>query len=174
MAGLVAITPSCSSVSPIGAIILGAIAGVLCALAVGLKYKLGYDDSLDVVGVHLVGGLWGTLAVGLLATEAAPAGVNGLFYGGGVDQLWRQAVGALAVLLYSGILTFVIGFILHKTIGFRVSEEDELEGVDSSEHAETGYDLGTLSASLRGVSFGGSPKRTDEGARTNHDEEVSA
>ena len=150
VAGLVAITPSCSSVSPIGAIILGAIAGVLCALAVGLKYKLGYDDSLDVVGVHLVGGLWGTLAVGLLATEAAPAGVNGLFYGGGVDQLWRQAVGALAVLLYSGILTFVIGFILHKTIGFRVSEEDELEGVDSSEHAETGYDLGTLSASLRG------------------------
>ena len=74
---------------------------MLCALAVGLKYKLGYDDSLDVVGVHLVGGLWGTLAIGLLATEAAPAGVNGLFYGGGVDQLWRQAVGAFAVLFYS-------------------------------------------------------------------------
>jgi Amt family ammonium transporter len=174
VAGLVAITPSCSSVSPIGAIILGAIAGVLCALAVGLKYKLGYDDSLDVVGVHLVGGLWGTLAVGLLATDAAPAGVSGLFYGGGVDQLWRQAVGALGVLLYSGILTFIIGFILHKTIGFRVSEEDELEGVDSSEHAETGYDLGTLSASLRGVSFGGSPKRTEDGVRTKTDEEVSA
>ena len=179
VAGLVAITPSCSSVSPIGAIILGAIAGVLCALAVGLKYKLGYDDSLDVVGVHLVGGLWGTLAVGLLATEAAPAGVNGLFYGGGVDQLWRQAVGAFGVLLYSGILTFIIGFILHKTIGFRVSEEDELEGVDSSEHAETGYDLGTLSASLRGVSFGGSPnrRRDDDGSGSNaanHDEEVSA
>jgi Amt family ammonium transporter len=174
VAGLVAITPSCSSVSPVGAIILGAIAGVLCALAVGLKYKLGYDDSLDVVGVHLVGGLWGTLAVGLLATEDAPAGVSGLFYGGGVDQLWRQAVGAFAVLIYSGILTFVIGFLLHKTIGFRVSSEDELEGVDSSEHAETGYDLGTLGASLRGVSFGGSPKRTEDGARTNHDEEVSA
>jgi Amt family ammonium transporter len=158
---------------------LGAIAGVLCALAVGLKYKLGYDDSLDVVGVHLVGGLWGTLAVGLLATDAAPAGVSGLFYGGGVDQLWRQAVGALGVLLYSGILTFIIGFILHKTIGFRVSEEDELEGVDSSEHAETGYDLGTLSASLRGVSFGGSPsrRRDDDGSGSNaanHDEEVSA
>ncbi|HWH99375.1 MAG TPA: ammonium transporter [Propionibacteriaceae bacterium] len=174
VAGLVAITPSCSSVSPIGAIILGAIAGVFCALAVGLKYKLGYDDSLDVVGVHLIGGLWGTLAVGLLATADAPAGVDGLFYGGGVDQLWRQAVGAFAVLLYSGILTFVIGFLLHKTIGFRVSREDELEGVDSSEHAETGYDLGTLSASLRGVSFGGTPKRTDDGARANHDEEVSA
>ena len=105
VAGLVAITPSCSSVSPIGAII-GVLAGVICALAVGLKYKLGYDDSLDVVGVHLFGGLWGTLAVGFLATEAAPAGVNGLFYGGGVDQLWRQAVGAFAVLFFSGIMTF--------------------------------------------------------------------
>ena len=174
VAGLVAITPSCSSVSPIGAIIIGALAGVLCALAVGLKYKLGYDDSLDVVGVHLIGGLWGTLAIGLLATEAAPAGVSGLFYGGGLDQLWRQAVGAFAVLLYSGILTFVIGFALHKTIGFRVSSEDELEGVDSAEHAETGYDLGTLGASLRGVSFGGAPKRTEDGVRTNQDEEVSA
>ena len=98
VAGLVAITPAANSVSPIGSIILGAVAGVLCALAIGLKYKLGYDDSLDVVGVHLVGGLWGTLAIGFLATAAAPAGVNGLFYGGGVDQLWRQAVGALAVL----------------------------------------------------------------------------
>jgi ammonium transporter, Amt family len=179
VAGLVAITPSCSSVSPIGAIILGGVAGVLCALAVGLKYKLGYDDSLDVVGVHLVGGLWGTLAVGLLATEAAPAGVDGLFYGGGVDQLWRQAVGAFGVLFYSLILTLIIGFILHKTIGFRVSQEQELEGVDSGQHAETGYDLGTLGASLRGVSFGGTPKRTDEeqptnGAHAAHDEEVTA
>jgi Amt family ammonium transporter len=178
VAGLVAITPSCSSVSPIGAIILGAVAGVLCALAVGLKYKLGYDDSLDVVGVHLVGGLWGTLAVGLLATAAAPAGVDGLFYGGGLDQLWRQAVGAFAVLIYSGILTLIIGFVLHKTIGFRVSPEDELEGVDSVQHAETGYDLGTLSGSLRGVSFGGTSKRTDEGsdngAHAAHDEEVTA
>jgi ammonium transporter, Amt family len=174
----VAITPSCSAVSPIGAILVGAVAGVLCALAVGLKYKLGYDDSLDVVGVHLVGGLWGTLAVGLLATEAAPAGVSGLFYGGGVDQLWRQAVGAFAVLLYSGILTLIIGFALHKTIGFRVSEQDELGGVDSAEHAETGYDLGTLGASLRGVSFGGTPKRTDDeptnGAHAARDEEVTA
>jgi ammonium transporter, Amt family len=179
VAGLVAITPSCSSVSPIGAILIGAVAGALCALAVGLKYKLGYDDSLDVVGVHLVGGLWGTLAIGLLATEAAPAGVNGLFYGGGVDQLWRQAVGAFAVLLYSGILTLIIGFALHKTIGFRVSEQEELEGVDSGEHAETGYDLGTLGASLRGVSFGSAPKRTDDEGQTNgahaaHDEEVTA
>src|SRR5918998_241670 len=177
VAGLVAITPACSAVTPVGAIVVGAVAGVLCALAVGLKYKLGYDDSLDVVGVHLIGGLWGTLAIGLLATEAAPAGVNGLFYGGGVDQLWRQAVGAFAVLLYSGILTLIIGYALHKTIGFRVSEQDELEGVDSIEHAETGYDLGTLGASLRGVSFGSTPRRTDEGNNGAHaaqDEEVTA
>jgi Amt family ammonium transporter len=169
----VAITPSCSSVSPVGAIILGVVAGVLCALAVGLKYKLGYDDSLDVVGVHLVGGLWGTLAVGLLATEAAPAGVSGLFYGGGVDQLWRQAVGGFAVLFYSLILTLLIGFLLHKTIGFRVSEDEESEGVDSTEHAETGYDLGALSAGLRGRSFGGTPQLSDNGA-VNKDEEVPA
>src|SRR3954452_1373417 len=100
VAGLVAITPSCSAVSPVGAILVGLVAGVVCALAISLKYKLGFDDSLDVVGVHLVGGLWGTLSVGFLATAAAPAGIDGLFYGGGVDQLWRQAVGALAVLLY--------------------------------------------------------------------------
>ena len=176
VAGLVAITPAAHSVSPIGAIILGAIAGVLCALAVGLKYKLGYDDSLDVVGVHLVGGLWGTLSIGLLATEAAPAGVNGLFYGGGVDQLWRQAVGAFGVLFYSLILTLIIGFVLHKTIGFRVSEEDELAGVDGSEHAETGYDLGTLSAGLRGRSIGGGtpPPTSENRAALNKDEEVSA
>ncbi len=171
VAGLVAITPSCSSVSPVGAIILGAIAGVLCALAVGLKYKFGYDDSLDVVGVHLVGGLWGTLAVGLLATDAAPAGVNGLLYGGGVDQLWRQAVGAFAVLIYSFVLTLLIGFILQKTIGFRVTEDDELAGVDNTEHAETAYDLGTLGAVGRGVAFGNATRRDEP---TNHDQEVKA
>jgi len=172
VAGLVAITPSCSSVSPIGAIIVGAVAGVICALAVGLKYKLGYDDSLDVVGVHLFGGLWGTLAVGFLATAAAPAGVDGLFYGGGFDQLWRQAVGAFAVLFYSGIMTFLIGLLLHKTIGFRVSEEEERAGVDESEHAETGYDLGTFGAG-RALSYAGSAQSQVE-ADTKNDQEVSA
>ncbi|HYF46126.1 MAG TPA: ammonium transporter, partial [Acidimicrobiales bacterium] len=97
VAGLVAITPSCSSVSPMGAILLGLIAGVLCALSVGLKFRFGYDDSLDVVGVHLVGGILGTVLVGFLADPGSPAGVTGLFYGGGVDQLWRQIVGAAAV-----------------------------------------------------------------------------
>ena len=173
VAGLVAITPSCSSVSPIGAIIVGALAGVICALAVGLKYKFGYDDSLDVVGVHLFGGLWGTLAVGFLATAAAPAGVDGLFYGGGLDQLWRQAVGAFAVLLYSGIMTLLIGLLLHKTIGFRVTEEEELAGVDESEHAETGYDLGTFGAGARGLSYAGSAPYQAE-AENKNDQEVSA
>ena len=173
VAGLVAITPSCSSVSPVGAIIVGVLAGVICALAVGLKYKLGFDDSLDVVGVHLFGGLWGTLAVGFLATEAAPAGVNGLFYGGGFDQLWRQAVGAFSVLAYSLIMSLIIGFILHKTVGFRVSEEDERTGVDEVEHAETGYDLGTLGAGIRGMSYGGSaPSQVEEDSKNG--QEVTA
>ncbi len=110
VAGLVAITPSCSSVNVVGALVVGLSAGVLCALAVGLKYKLGYDDSLDVVGVHLVGGLVGTLLIGLVAAPEAPAAVAGLFYGGGVDQLWRQAVGAGAVLLYSADRYHYLGF----------------------------------------------------------------
>lgn len=142
VAGLVAITPACSSVSPVGALVIGAIAGVLCALAVGLKYKLKYDDSLDVVGIHLVGGLIGTLLIGILATEAAPAGVNGLLYGGGVEQLGKQAIGAFAVLAYSFILTLIIGLLIKVTMGFRVSEDTEMAGVDLEEHAEQAYELG--------------------------------
>ena len=142
VAGLVAITPACSAVSPLGASIIGLIAGVLCALAVGLKYKLKYDDSLDVVGVHLVGGLVGTLLIGFLATEAAPAGVNGLLYGGGAEQLGKQAIGAFAVLFYSLILTFIIGYLIKVTMGFRVSEDVEVGGVDLAEHAESAYELG--------------------------------
>jgi Amt family ammonium transporter len=142
VAGLVAITPACSAVSPLGASIIGLIAGVLCALAVGLKYKLKYDDSLDVVGVHLVGGLVGTLLIGFLATEAAPAGVNGLLYGGGAEQLGKQAIGAFAVLFYSLVLTFIIGYLIKVTMGFRVSEDVEVSGVDLEEHAESAYELG--------------------------------
>jgi Amt family ammonium transporter len=144
VAGLVAITPACSSVTPLGALAVGLVAGVLCALAVGLKYRLGYDDSLDVVGVHLVGGLWGTVAVGLFASAATTAGVDGLFYGGGVDQLWRQALGALTVLVYSFVLTLVIGSVIAKVMRFRISEEDEVAGIDGVVHAETGYDLASL------------------------------
>ena len=144
VAGLVAITPACSAVTPIGAVALGVLAGVLCALAVGLKFRFGYDDSLDVVGVHLVGGLVGTLAIGFLASATAPAGVDGLFYGGGLDQLWRQAVGAGAVLIYSFVVTGVIGLALHKTMGFRIERDAEVSGIDLEEHAETSYDLGSL------------------------------
>ncbi len=156
VAGLVAITPSCSSVTPLGAIAVGLVAGVLCALAVGLKFRFGYDDSLDVVGVHLVGGLWGTLAVGLFASAATTAGVDGLFYGGGVDQLWRQAIGAFAVLVYSFVLAYVIGFALQKTIGFRLDEEDEVEGIDSVEHAESAYDFATSGGGGRTLTGPGS------------------
>ncbi len=147
VAGLVAITPACAAVSPIGAIVIGAIAGALCALAVGLKYRFGYDDSLDVVGVHLVGGLWGTIAIGFLATEAAPAGVDGLLYGGGVDQLWRQVVGAVAVMLFSFVLTLVIGVAIQRTMGFRLDEEDETTGIDTVVHAESAYDFASLGSS---------------------------
>ncbi|WP_043393933.1 ammonium transporter, partial [Mycolicibacterium llatzerense] len=141
VAGLVAITPSCSSVNVIGALAIGAGAGVVCALAVGLKFKFGFDDALDVVGVHLVGGLFGTLMVGLVATKEAPAAVAGLFYGGGFDQLWRQAVGAFAVLGYSAIVTAILALIVKYTIGLRLDREDEATGIDEAEHAETAYEF---------------------------------
>lgn len=141
VAGLVAITPACSSVNVVGALAIGATAGILCALAVGLKYRFGYDDSLDVVGVHLVGGLVGTLMVGLVATAEAPAAVSGLFYGGGVDQLWRQAVGAFAVLGYSGVVTAILALLVKYTIGLRLDREAEAAGIDEAEHAETAYDF---------------------------------
>ena len=147
VAGLVAITPSCSSVNVVGALVIGLVAGVLCALAVGLKFKLGFDDSLDVVGVHLVGGIAGTLLVGLVAAPEAGAGVTGLFYGGGFDQLWRQAVGAGAVLLYSAIGTTILALIVKFTIGLRLDEEEEVNGIDEAEHAETGYDFATVGSS---------------------------
>jgi Amt family ammonium transporter len=160
VAGLVAITPACSAVSPIGAIIVGALAGGLCALAVGLKYRFGYDDSLDVVGVHLVGGLWGTIAIGFLATAEAPAGVDGLFYGGGVDQLWRQVVGALAVLVFSFVLTLVIGIVIQKTIGFRITGDDEVTGIDNVVHAESGYDFASLGSSGSTAPLSGQARAT--------------
>ncbi|MFM8515397.1 MAG: ammonium transporter, partial [Actinomycetota bacterium] len=142
VAGLVAITPACAAVSPLGAMAIGAIAGVLCALAVGLKYRFKYDDSLDVVGVHLVGGLVGTLLIGIFATEASPTGINGLLYGGGWNQLWLQFVGAAAVLVYSFVVTLVIAVVIKAMMGLRVTEEQETSGVDLAEHAESAYELG--------------------------------
>jgi len=144
VAGLVAITPSCSSVNVVGALVIGVVAGICCALAVGLKFKFGYDDSLDVVGVHLVGGILGTVLVGLVAAPEAGAGVAGLFYGGGVDQLWRQAVGAGAVLLYSAIGTAILALVVKYTVGLRLDREDEASGIDEAEHAESGYDFAVV------------------------------
>jgi Amt family ammonium transporter len=154
VAGLVAITPSCSSVNALGALAIGAAAGVLCALAVGLKFKLGFDDSLDVVGVHLIGGLAGTLLVGLLAAPESPAingvaGVSkGLFYGGGWSQLERQAVGAFSVLIYSAVGTLIIALILKYTIGLRLTPEAEAAGIDESQHAESGYEFANATGSV--------------------------
>jgi len=153
VAGLVAITPAAGALSPFGSVILGLIAGVLCAWAVSWKWKLGIDDSLDVVGVHLVGGLVGTLLIGFLATSN-PGGVSvdGLFYGGNADQLGKQVVAAAAVLAYSFVLTYVIGMIIDKTIGFRLDEESEVTGIDQVEHLESAYDYAG--------STGGSPFKT--------------
>jgi Amt family ammonium transporter len=154
VAGLVAITPSCSSVNVLGALAIGFLGGAICALAVGLKFKFGFDDALDVVGVHMIGGLTGTLLIGLLAAPQAPAingvkGVSaGLLYGGGFDQLWRQAIGAFAVLAYSFIVTTILALILKYTIGLRLGEEDEASGIDEAEHAETGYDFVPVGGSV--------------------------
>jgi len=139
--GLVAITPACGAVTPVGAIILGAIAGAICVYAVGLKERFGYDDSLDVVGVHLVGGVVGTLLIGFLASESMPNGVNGLFYGGGFDQLWRQAVAAGAVMIYSFVVAGIIAFAIKKTMGIRISPDEEEKGIDATFHRESSYEL---------------------------------
>ena len=142
VAGLVAITPACAFVDTWGALAIGVLAGGICALAVGLKYRFGYDDSLDVVGVHLVGGLVGTLLIGFFGTVGVnDGGADGLFYGGGLTQLGKQAVAAGAVLAYSLVATLIIGFLIKVTIGFRLDREDEVAGIDESEHAESAYEL---------------------------------
>ncbi len=153
VAGLVAITPACAFVDTWGALLIGVFAGAFCALAVSLKYKAGFDDSLDVVGVHLVGGLWGTLAIGLFQTTYVnDTGVNGLFYGGGVTQLGKQAVGALAVLAYSFVLTLAIGYAIRATMGLRVSDEAEATGIDEAEHAESAYEFSGLRSGSSSIS----------------------
>ncbi|WP_262983580.1 ammonium transporter, partial [Micromonospora endophytica] len=142
VAGLVGITPACAFLEPLGAIALGVIAGAVCALAVGLKYKLKYDDSLDVVAVHMIGGIIGSLLIGFLAIEVlAGEGNDGLLYGGGIDLLGLQTVGVLAVLVYSFVVAYLIGFAIEKTIGFRVSADAEVEGIDNAEHAESAYEF---------------------------------
>ncbi len=143
IAALVAITPACAFVAPWGAIVIGLLAGVICAFAVTLKYRLGYDDSLDVVGVHLVGGIVGCLLIGFFATtEVNELGKDGLLYGGGWGVLGTQAIGAFAVMGYSFIVTLILAFIIKATIGLRISRDDELSGIDVAAHAESAYELG--------------------------------
>ena len=158
VAGLVAITPACGALSPVGSLVLGVVAGALAALAVGLKYRLGYDDSLDVVGVHLVAGLWGTIGAGLLATS------TGLFYGGGVKQLAIQTIIALVSVLISGVGTTVIGLALKATLGWRVSRDVESDGIDAAVHGETAYDIHGVSGGRFGS--GGAVPTTAPGAKT--------
>lgn len=151
VAGLVAITPSCGAVSLVGAIAIGAVAGIVCAYAVGLKYRFGLDDSLDVVGVHLVGGVIGTVLIGFLSTADAPGGIDGLFYGGGWSSLGDQAGAAGFTILWTGIGTTLIGLAIKYTMGWRISEEAEVEGIDADQHGEAAYDLHT------GFGGGGTP-----------------
>ena len=160
VAGLVAITPAAGSLSPVGSIALGLVAGGLCAFAVGLKYKLGYDDSLDVVGVHLVAGLWGTIAIGLLATD-------------GFSLILVQALIALVAVAISAVVTTVIGLLIKYTMGWRISEDDEVSGIDSTVHAESGYDFGGVGASRAGSVLGASSPLPAQ-ASTVTDSEVSA
>ena len=141
VAGLVAITPATGAVEPVGAIAIGAIAGAVCAWAVSLKYKLNLDDSLDVVGVHLVGGVLGTLLIGLFSSSAAPGGIDGLFYGGGLGSLGDQFMGVLVAVVWTGVLTTVLALAIKYTIGWRISEEAEVDGIDSDQHGESAYDV---------------------------------
>jgi Amt family ammonium transporter len=137
IAGLVAVTPACASIAPVWAIVLGLVAGSLCALAIDLKFRFGFDDSLDVVGIHLVGGVIGTLFIGLVGVDV------GLFFGFGFDQLIAQTIGAAAVFGYSFVMALAIGFAIEKTMGFRVQADAELAGIDTSVHGEEAYSFGS-------------------------------
>jgi len=160
VAGLVAITPACGFIAPLPAVVVGLVAGAVCALAVSLKYKLGYDDSLDVVGVHFVGGWIGSLSIGFFATAQVNAAINGdpglgasegLFYGGGLGQLGRQFVGSAAVTVYSLVIAAIIAFVIKAAKGLRVSDDAEISGIDVAEHAESAYDTSPSTGSGGGA-----------------------
>ena len=133
VAGMVAITPSCAFLDPIWALLLGLVVGVACGLAIELKWSLGFDDSLDVVGIHLVGGLIGTLFIGLFGRGV------GLLLGFGPEQLGKQAIGAFTVGLYAFVMSYAIGWLIQKTVGFRIASTDEIAGVDNVVHGESAY-----------------------------------
>jgi ammonium transporter, Amt family len=151
VAGLVAITPAAGFVEPLPALLLGALAGAACLLAIRLKFRFQYDDSLDVVGVHFVGGVVGTLFVGLFASGAVNAVVRhqGLLLGGGIIQLGHQALGVVVATAWAFGVTFILAKALDRLIGLRVTAEDEVQGLDTSQHAETAYELGTSTGSGR-------------------------
>ncbi|NBN89897.1 MAG: ammonium transporter [Actinobacteria bacterium] len=140
VAGLVAITPCAGFVGGMAPIVIGLVAGVVCYLALRLKTKFGFDDSLDVIAVHLVGGLIGALLLGFFADKSVNSlGADGWFFGGGADLLGKQALASVATLVFSFVVTYIVAVVINKTIGIRVSTEDELVGLDQSQHAETAY-----------------------------------
>ncbi|GAA1803456.1 ammonium transporter [Luedemannella flava] len=178
VAGLVAITPACGFISPFYAVVLGVVAGVVCSLAVALKYKFGFDDSLDVVAVHFIGGWIGSLSLGFFANDFINSWItdekflnanNGLLYGGGWTQLWNQFRASGVVTVYSFAIAALLALIIKVTIGFRVSPEAEVDGIDVAEHAESAYDTtpggGGSSAgafALAGISPSGAPEKSAE------------
>ncbi len=149
VAGLVAITPCAGFVGGLSPVVIGAAAGVVCLLAIGLKFRFGYDDSLDVVGIHLVGGLLGSLLLGVFADVSVnDAGADGLLFGGGAELLVAQVVASVAVVAFSLVVSFALAKLIDAVMGIRVSAEDELEGLDRSQHAETAYFLDDLAPTL--------------------------
>src|SRR6267143_2046918 len=165
VAGLVVITPACGFVGPLAAIIIGGIGGALCFSACHLKSKLGYDDSLDVVGVHGVGGVWGALATGLFAWKAINgAGADGLFHGN-PGQRWTQLVAVLVTIALAAPMTFVILKIVDAVVGIRVSADDEASGLDLSQHSENAYAIsGSVVGETVSSATGNERMRTAEGA----------
>ena len=154
VAGLVAITPACGAVNPLGALAIGLVAGGACCLAVTFKHRLGYDDALDVVGVHLVGGLIGTLMIGVVADSEFAAGYSSVVDGGSFALLGKQALAAVAVMAYSFVATVVIALLIKATMGLRVTEEEEVTGIDTMVHAESAYELSGIGATSGATSPG--------------------
>ncbi|WP_067664199.1 ammonium transporter [Nocardia miyunensis] len=168
VAGLVAITPSCGSVNTLGGVIVGLVAGVVCSFAVGWKFRAGYDDSLDVVGVHFAGGIVGTLLIGLLASRVMTGGPRGLFYGGGLTQLGKQAVGVIVVAAWAFVVSYVLGKIIDRVMGFRISKEEEVGGIDFALHAETAYAEGVHGHAPRGLFGHGQQGHRDQHGDRDH------
>ncbi|GJJ18665.1 ammonium transporter [Mycolicibacterium mageritense] len=173
VAGLVAITPSCGTVNTLGAVVVGLAAGVVCSFAIGLKFRFGYDDSLDVVGVHFVGGVVGVLLIGLLATDVMTGGAQGLFYGGGLTQLGKQLLAAVVVAVYAFGVSYGLAKLIDRFMGFRLSPEDETTGVDFTQHAETAYAEGVHGHSplRRPGPFGGTLGQLTERPESAEDEQ---